>query len=167
MKDNPVVDKNSKSNVPIKLTVHWQFQALYIIGIVGSIYVTIISWLSSDGIALPLCFGIFGLTFFYVYLLSRSNIQVDEQSLVITSTHGIYKIDWHEIKIIETNNVAFAFLGEDKCLSMNLTMVGNRKQEFYEFLNKKIAEKNIQIKPLSSMKLFQKNTKIRGFGLRF
>lgn len=152
--------------LPIKLTVHWYLQAVYLLGAVLFTYMAIFSWFSAQVIALSLCSGVFVVFCVYAYFLSRSTIQIDRQSLMITAPHGIYKIDWDEVEIIETNNVAFAFLGKNKCLSMNLIAVGNGKREFYEFLNQIIVDRQIQVNPLTTIWFFQKNTKIRGFGLR-
>ena len=152
--------------LPIKLTVHWPLQAIYLLGFVLFTCMAIVSWFFTQVIALSLCSGVFAVFCVYTFFLSRSTIQIDRQSLMVTAPHGIYKIDWDEVEIIETNNVAFAFLGKNKCLSMNLTTVGNGKREFCEFLNQIIVDRQIQVNPLTTIWFFQKNTKIRGFGLR-
>lgn len=163
-----MINQKDQLDLPIKITVSWFYQSIYLLGMLASACMTILALLSPRIIGFSFCSGIFFLVLVYVYFLSRSTIQVDHHSLVITAPHGIYKIDWNEVETIETDNVAFAFLGKDKYLSMNLTMAGSEKQKqaFYDFLNRTISERNIQVKPLASIWIFQKNTKIRGFGLR-
>src|SRR5690348_9801763 len=121
-----------KFDLPIIVRVNRFYQGLYILGVVGSLWLMIAAWFSLHSINLMLCPGAFFFLFFYAFLLSRSRIEIDLDSIVIVAPHGVYKLNWSEIEYMETNGVAFALSGKDKYLSMNLSMTGAGVREFYE-----------------------------------
>ncbi len=158
---------------PIRVTVNWYLKIIFGVGTIFSAGFAIAIWLSLHSFLLLSIPGLLALFGSYAFLLSFSTVQADEKSILITSPHGLYKIDWADIIAIEktvtddwrheSSDIVYAFLGENKCLTINLNFAGNGREEFFRFLEKQIIRLQIKVKPLSSKWLFPKNTRVRRF----
>ena len=158
---------------PIRATVHWTRKIFFAIGIIFFSGLAIDTWLYLHSLPMSFMFGLFALLSIYAFLSSFTTLQVDEKALTITAPYGIYKIDWSEIVVIEktvtddwrfeSNDITFAFMGENKCLPINLNFASNGREEFFRFLEKQITQLQIKVKPLSSKWYFPKNTRTRRF----
>lgn len=160
--------------LPIRASLHWALKILYAVGVIFFSSLVIATWLNFHSLFMSFLFGLFAILSIYVFLSAFTTIQVDEKSIIITAPLGIYKIDWAEIVAIEktvtddwrfeSNDITFAFMGENKCLPLNLRLAGNRKDDLYRFVQTQIAQLQIKVIPLSSKWLRPQNTRVRRFG---
>lgn len=160
--------------LPIRIAVHWYLKMLYAVSAIFFLSLTIAIWLNLRSLPMLLLFGFFAFLSIYAFLSSFTTIQIDENSVMVTAPYGVYKIDWADVTVIETNTIddrrfeskddIFAFIGENKCLATNLRFADKEKAEFYRFITKQIDRLQVEVKPLSSKWLSHKNTRIRRFG---
>jgi len=157
--------------LPIRVTVLWHLKVLYAIGVLFFLSLGILSWVSSHSLTILLFFGAFTLLIAYTLLLSFTTIEADSEALQVRAPHGLYCIKWAEVQRVETNRDSrdqsgqvFAFRGQDKSLSVNLSLAGRGKKELLGFIEYQICYYNFQVTLLSADSLKQKNTRIRRFG---
>ena len=166
--------KDKKKNLPvITVTAHWAMKLLYAIGTIIFSILMIFAWQSFHSLLIPFLFGLFATIGIFTFLASFATFKVDEISLIVTAINGIHKIDWSEVVEIEktvtddwryeSNDITFAFIGDNKCLPINLRFASNGRDECFEFIQKQIEQRQIKIKPLSSKWLRPKNTRISRF----
>lgn len=168
MNDNEII-------LPIRVTAHWTLKILNAVGAIFFSSLTIASyWFNIRSLPILFIFGLLASLGIYGFFSSFTTLQVDEKWLTITAPHGIYKIDWSEIVVIEktvtddwrfeSNDITFAFMGENKCLPVNLNFASNGREEFFRFIQRQITRLKITIKPLSSKWIRPQNTRIHRFG---
>jgi hypothetical protein len=154
-----MTDYEIPQDLNIKISVIWFLKLLYLAGIVLFGGLTILVF-TSQAIGPSLLLAGFTLLVFWTFLLSFTTIVINHDSIIVSTPHGIYKIGWNEVRVIETNGVSFAFVGEEKCLPINLSMAGKGKKEFYRFMEKIDQSGKITVKPLTPQSMKQRNTKI-------
>jgi hypothetical protein len=160
LSDNVKV-KPTEYTLPIKMTVFWWTKVVFVIGIIVSGFLAVWSYSSDENIFVSLGFVFFALLSIYTLISSRSFVEVDQNSIIVSSPpHGVYVINWQDVHFIETNGGAFAFVGDDKQLVISLGFVGNGKREFLAFFDDFVQERKIEVKPIVKMRFSQKNTKV-------
>ncbi len=146
---------------PIKMSVHWLAKAIFIAGVVMFLAFAIFAYSDTQNIKTSLFFIGFALLNSYTLLSSLSTISIENDSVTLYSPpRGTFKFYWSDLKWIETNGSTFAFVGENKHLAITLGFVGKGKKDFFDFLQYLIEERRCEVRPLSSMFLTQKNTKV-------
>ncbi|HUI89556.1 MAG TPA: hypothetical protein VLX61_12620 [Anaerolineales bacterium] len=153
--------EQSEFTLPIKMTVHWVTRIIFIFSIILFGAFAILSLLSDHDVFTSSIFLVFALLSVYTFIASQSTIEINQDSITLSSPpHGEYRMYWGEVRSVETNGATFAFVGDDRHLAISLVFVGNRKQEFLSFLNDFLEKQQLNVNPLSSMYLRQKNTKV-------
>lgn len=167
---------NSELNIPINRPLRW----ISIFGIVFFLWMAFLSKLNEAGVGYILTFIGFSFLELFGLLLSFSTMQVNRKSVATTMLSMKYRIDWDEVKTIETDIASIVdakdpldetdwdigstivFLGNEKCFPVKLTGLGKGKADFLRFVEELIVEHQIQVKPLSSPWMRHKNTKVKG-----
>ena len=147
--------------LPIRVTIHRLMKAFSIFGVIEFLLFAWLSWQNTHTFYIALLFLLFALFCGYTFIASRSTIELDLESVVVTAPYGRYKIRWDDVRLIETNGVTIVFRGDDKRLVIVMTFVGQGRREMYKFLNSQIEQRQIEVKPLSSIPLTHKNTRVR------
>ena len=156
------MSNSTQFSFPIKVTVPVALKIIYIIGAAFSLVRAFLSWGNEHSVVLSLFLIAVSVLCGYAFLLSRSTISVDNDAIIVSAPHGLYKIEWAEVETIETKGrTIIAFIGNNKHLVINLLLASKGKREFYNFLNSElINNRQIKVMPLSSGRISQKNTKI-------
>ncbi len=161
---------NTELKIPVNRAVRW----ISIFGIVFFLWMAFLVKLNNEGNVLFLFFIGFSLLELFGLLLSFSTIQVNQKSITATILYTKYKINWNEVKTIETDIASIlretdfdtgstvAFISNEKCFPVQLAMLGKEKVEFLKFLEELIDKHQIEVKPLSSSMMRHKNTKVKG-----
>ena len=161
---------HSELEIPVHRAVRW----ISIFGIVFGLWIAFLVKLNNQGIVLFLAFIGFTLVELVGLLLSFSTIQVNHKSITATILYTKYRINWDEVKTIETdipsllNETNFdtgsmvAFISDEKCFPVQLAMLGKEKVKFLLFLEELIDKHQIEVKLLSSAFMKHKNTKVNG-----
>jgi hypothetical protein len=159
-----LIDHTKSSDLNIKISTNWVVRLVYLIGIVFFLGMAVWVQINTQIIGVTLFFAGFAILEFFVLLLSFSAIQINRESVMMTAFYGVYKINWDEVKRIETNGVIITLFGENKRFPLHLGMAGKERIEFSNFLENMIQQRQIEVKPLSSRRMTHKNTKIRRSG---
>lgn len=147
-------------------------------GIVFFLWMAFLAQLNNEGMVIFLFFIGFSILELFGFLLSFSNIQVNRKSIIATILYTKYKIDWDEVEAIETDirsmlgdpywntdeidfdiGSTVVFQGNQKRFPVQIMILGKGKEKFLTFLDELIKERQIQVKPLSSLLVRHKNTK--------
>jgi hypothetical protein len=161
--DKPLKDHALFPNLNINISTSWIVRVIYLVGIAFFLGMAVWVQISTQIIGIAVFFAAFALLEFLALLLSFSTLQINYESVVMTAFYGVYKINWDEVKTIETNGIIIALFGENKRFPMHLGMAGKERVEFSGFLENLIQQRQIEVKPLSSRWMTHKNTKIRRF----
>ena len=154
------MNNDTASEFELKIAVHWAIKWISLVGVVFFLLLAFLARLNHMGSGYLVFFIAFGFFELVGFLLSFSTIRVSQKSIIATSPFAIYKIDWDEVIGIEMQGDSIAFLGYDKCFPIQLAMAGKEKVEFRDFLEGLIQERKIEVKPLSSLWMKHKNTKV-------
>ena len=153
--------KPTEYTLPIKMTVYLWAKAIFVFSIIAFGFLAIWSFSSHENVFVSLEFVFFVLLGVYTLISSGSFVEVDKNTITVSSPpHGVYMMNWQDVQLIETNGAAFAFLGDDKQLVISIGFVGNGKREFLAFFNDFVQERQIEVKPITTPRLRQKNTKV-------
>jgi hypothetical protein len=171
------------AELELKIPVHWAFRWICIFGIVFFLWMAFLSQLNKEGVGYSLTFIGLSLLEFLGLLLSFSTIEVNQKSIVTNILFTTHRIDWDEVKTIETDIARLlaiinksnrdnsktikrkgsniAFLGGDKYFPIQLAIAGKEKKELLKFLEELIDRRQIEVKPLLSSLKKHKNTRIK------
>lgn len=108
----------------------------------------------------------------YVFLIADSTIDLDQQSITITAPHSVNQMAWDEVRQIETDELAYQFIGDKKALGINLMFAEKGRPEFKAFLERQMELHGIEKKLIGTTPITmneklrrQRNARIRGWKL--
>ena len=64
-----------------------------------------------------------------LFFLTNSKIDADEQGIRVTAAHGVYAMDWSEVKAVEIKGSTARFFGEGKAVAYVLRLASLRPSE--------------------------------------
>jgi len=147
---------------PIKMSVHWITKLTLLWGTLFFLALALLSFFYTHQVLTAVCYVLFALLGIYTFISSLAIIEINQESInLISPLHGVYSMYWQDVQYVETNGKLYAFLGDNKCLVISLAYVRNRRREFDIFISNFIQVRQLDVKPLSSIWLRQKNTKIK------
>jgi hypothetical protein len=148
-------------SAPVRVHFHWLMKGVSWFGTAFFLFFAWITWTSSTGShRIAVVFAVFALLCAYEIYITSSVIEIDDQSVTRRDVLATYRIQWSEVKVLESNGLTFALLGEDKHLAFNLAMAGKGRPEFSAALERIVKQRHIKIQGLSSIYLSQKNTRV-------
>ena len=151
------------SPLPIKMSIHWITKVTLLCGTLFFLSLALLSFFYTHQVLIAVCYVLFTLLGIYTFITSLAIIEINQESIkVISPPHGVYRMYWQDVKYVETNGKAYAFFGDNKCLMISLAYVRNGKREFNIFFGNFTQERQVDVRPLSSVWLRQKNTKVKG-----
>ena len=106
----------------------------------------------------------------WVFFLADTKIDVDDQGVRLTAPHGVYRMDWTEIKSVELKGQTAHFYGENKVVGYNLLLAGRGKGELRRFVVQSIQQHQIPAgRPVgirnSDLNRLLRNARVRGWRL--
>lgn len=153
--------KSTEYALPIKMTYHQWPKVIYIFDIILFGAFAVWAYSSERDILSSLFFVFFALFGVYALINIRSTLEVDQTAITLSSPpHGIYRMDWRDVRYIETNGTLFVLIGDDKHLVFSLSYYANEKSEFLSFFNNIVQERKIELEPVTKIRFRQKNTKV-------
>jgi hypothetical protein len=105
-----------------------------------------------------------------VFFLADTKIDADDKGIRITAPHGVYALDWREVKTVEVNAFTTRFYGDQKAVAYNLLLAGKGKRDLKLFVANMIQRYQIpRGRPAgvenSQISQLVRNAKIRGWKL--
>ncbi len=145
---------------PARMTVHWLWKAIYVLGLVLFLGLTLVSLLNRQSGPAIFFLG-FSVLMVLAMILARSYVEVDHDKILVYGPPlGKYMIRWDEISSVETNGVGYVFRGNDKALGFN-TMMGNKAVSIHEAIGEQVARRGIEVTRVRRIpSTMPKNTKI-------
>jgi|SRR5688572_6765505 len=153
----------------VRAHIHWIIKIVLFVGVISSLLSANYAWLRDD--PFDAARQVF-LAFFMgtVFFATDTKIEADERGIRLTAVHGIYALDWREVKAVEVKGLTTRFYGEKKAVGYNLLFVGKGKRDLKVFVADMIQRyqiprgrppgvKNSQIGQLA------RNARIRGWKL--
>jgi len=152
---------STKYTLPLRMTFHQWPKIIYIFDIILFLGIAVWVYFSENDILLSLGFVFFVLLGVYALINIRSTLEIDQKTITFSSPpHGIYRMNWSDVRYIETNGTLFALLGDDKHLVFSLAYFGNGRSEFLSFFDEFVQERKIELEPLTKIRFSQKNIKV-------
>ena len=147
-------------HAPIRMTVHWLWKAVYILGLVLFLALALLS-VSQSQVGPALLFLGFGVLTAFALILARSYVEVDgDKILLYSSPFDKYLIRWDEISTVETNGIGYVFRGNDKALGFN-AMMGRKTGNIRVVINEQITRWNIAVTRVrQTPSVMPKNTRV-------
>ncbi len=151
----------SNLSSPIRVYMHWIWRGATLLGAAVFLFLAWFTWRSVNGNhVIALVFVGFALLCAYEVILTSSVFEIDNQGVTRKDLFATYRIQWSEVKSLESNGQTFALLGEDKYLTFNLAMAGKGRLEFSAAMERIVKQRHIKIEGLTRIYVSQKNTKV-------
>ena len=97
----------------------------------------------------------------YFWLLTGSYIEMNESRITVSAPHGRYQIAWDEITSVITNGQTYALQGDNKRLTISLTLASKTAQQARELLLQQCSSRSIEIQESTNPPLKHLNVKIK------
>jgi hypothetical protein len=153
----------------VRVHVHWTMKVISIVEIIVFPVLTYDSW--QRGLAImSVIFVLFTLLAIWVFFLADTKIDVDRQGIRLTAPHGVYAMNWAEVKSVEVKGQTAYFFGDNKVVAYNLLLAGKGKRELKKYVARVIQERQFANgRPIgitnSKLRRMLQNTKVRGWKL--
>ena len=155
------MDEVTSLPLPLKMVVHWWVKIFSVFGIIFGLGIAVMVFLSGQAILVALGFILFTLLSIYMLISANSRIDIDQNAITVSlPPEGVYRMYLKDVQYVETNGERFAFVGDGKYLVFLLGFAYSGKREFLAFFENFVKERQLEVKPLSSLWLKQKNTKV-------
>lgn len=149
------------SSAPIRVHIHWLWRGVTWLGTAFFLFLAWVTWTAVNGNhVIALVFVGFALLCAYEVILTSTVFEIDNQGVTRKDVFATYRIQWSEVKSLESNGLTFALLGEDKYLTFNLAMAGKGRPEFSAAMERIVKQRHIKIQGLNRIYVSQKNTKV-------
>jgi hypothetical protein len=104
-------------------------------------------------------FGFFGATAWFVV---STYFEISNQYVLINTFYGRFRINWDEVKYIETNGHLYAFIGEDKrVVIVTPLMASSKMKELNDFIMQQTEERNIEVRQTNLVPTTHKNACVK------
>jgi hypothetical protein len=143
----------------VMIQTHWLVKAIAIIGfLMGGLFVYLwATGTSTDGWKIALMFGFLGML---LWVLASSYIEMTDQYVFVQVPYGRFKIDWDEVKQIDTNGTYYAFIGNDKRIVIAMSLMSSSQKQMYELMNLHIGKRNIEVRQSTTIPMTHKNSRV-------
>jgi len=158
-----MIDINEK----VRLHVHWGMKVVAIFGIIFFPYFAFYFWQHGNRF-FALIYLIIALLELWLFILSATKIDVDQNGIQIVAIYGVYAMRWEEVINVEKNGFSTYFFSENKAISHNLLLAGKGKTEFKEYIETILNQWEFEAgRPAgvsnSTVRKMLKKSKVRGW----
>lgn len=153
----------------VRAHVHWGMKVIAVLELIIFTLMSVDLWRRGEYIVSMLMFSV-AILAVYVFFLADSKIDADERGIALTAPHGVYRMDWTEIRSAEFKGKAVYLFGENKALGYNTLFGGKGMRELNQYVTQAVERHQIPIgRPAdlknSSLGRLLKNTRVRGWKL--
>jgi hypothetical protein len=152
-------EKSMDNQNKVIVHTHWAIKVIALIGLlIGGLFLyAYVLNPSSDIWRGVLLFFLCGL----LWILASSNIEMSDQYILVQVPYGRFKINWDEVKYVETDGALFAFTGEEKRVVIAIPLMSSSKKKMCDLMNSQIEKRKIRIKQSAFVPKTHKNSRTK------
>src|SRR5689334_9054570 len=124
--------------------IFWLMQGISLLGFLAAAAFLIL-WIlqpATDNWIASLLLLLFGLT---PWLVIGTYVEMDSQRILLHTIYGKFKINWNEVKYLETDGRIYAFTGENKRVAIIMSSDTAKMKQLSQFAAQQLKMHQIEI----------------------